>query len=1025
MHLRKSLARIYAATTVLVAVGAQTPGPIIDLGYAQYQGTVNPATNITNFMGMRYAAAPIGDLRFRAPQPPANVTGVQQATTQPNQCFQASSGVSPTNPLRARAAQIISTEDCLFLNVYFPSDAAGNPPATDLPTVVWIHGGGYLAGNGNSNGEDIIRQGNRGVIVVTIQYRLGVFGFLPGAAVKRNGALNAGLLDQDFALRWVNRHISKFGGDASKVTIWGESAGAGSVLQQVIANGGQTKPQLFRGAMTSSTFLPSQYRYNDRIPEVSSCQFCTTAVDSMACLRAVDANVLETANTNINRAGFFGTFVFVPVVDGTFIRQRATEALLQRKVNGKALFAVTNTFEGTVFVNQTASQTASQYALNLFPGFSTLQANTVGALYRNVGDQLFQVNAVQGESIFICPSYYILRAFPGRSFKGEFAIPPGLHGNDIAYYFPNGNAPPFNNPSFVNAFAQSFTSFVINLDPNIKVDPTTITPRWNPFAFGNTEMLFNKTEAGVPVVRPITTSNDLLLRCHGSTHTPGPIIDLGYAQYQGVVNPATNIANFMGMRYAAAPIGDLRFRAPQPPANVTGVQQATALPNQCFQSGGGVSATNPFRTRAAQIISTEDCLFLNVYFPSDAAGNPSATHLPIVVWIHGGGYIAGNGNSNGEDIIRQSNRGVVVVTIQYRLGVFGFLPGAAVKRNGALNAGLLDQDFALRWVNRHISKFGGDASKVTIWGESAGAGSVLQQVIANGGQTKPQLFRGAMTSSTFLPSQYRYNDRIPELLFSEVAAQSDCTTAADSMACLRAADANVLETVNNNINGAGFFGTFVFVPVVDGTFIRQRATEALLQRKVNGKALFAVTNTFEGTVFVNQTASQTASQYALNLFPGFSTLQANTVGALYRNVGDQLFQVNAVQGESIFICPSYYILRAFPGRSFKGEFAIPPGLHGNDFAYYFPTGNPPPFNNPTFVNAFAQSFTSFVINLDPNIKVDPTTITPRWNPFVFGNTEMLFNKTEAGVPVVRPITTSNDLLLRCQFWESVGALTGQ
>ncbi|KAJ7227700.1 Alpha/Beta hydrolase protein [Mycena rebaudengoi] len=268
----------------------------------------------------------------------------------------------------------------------------------------------------------------------------------------------------------------------------------------------------------------------------------------------------------------------------------------------------------------------------------------------------------------------------------------------------------------------------------------------------------------------------------------------------------------------------------------------------------------------------------------------------------------------------------------------------------------------------------------------------------------------------------RYNDRIPELLFSEVVAQTNCAKTKDSMACLRAVDVNTLETANTNINGAGFYGTAMFVPVIDGTFIRQRATEALLQRK---KALFAVTNTFEGTVFVNQTASQTASQYALNLFPGFGTLQANTVGALYRNVGDQLFQVNAVLGESILICPSYYILRAFLGRSFKGEFAIPPGLHGIDIAYYFPTGNPPPFNNPSFVNAFAQSFTSFVINLDPNIKVDPTTITPRWNPFAFGNTEMLFNKTEAGVPVVRPIPTSNDLFLRCQFWESVGALTGQ
>ncbi|KAJ6463192.1 Alpha/Beta hydrolase protein [Mycena vulgaris] len=498
-----------------------------------------------------------------------------------------------------------------------------------------------------------------------------------------------------------------------------------------------------------------------------------------------------------------------------------------------------------------------------------------------------------------------------------------------------------------------------------------------------------------------------------------PIVDLGYAQYQGTVNTAINVTNFLGIRYAAAPLGDLRFRAPQPPANVTGVQLATVQPNECLQAPTGASSTNPLETRATQIVATEDCLFLNVYYPSDGAGTP-LTDLPTLVWIHGGGYLAGAASSsNGEDIIRQSNRGVVVVLIQYRL-----LPGAAVKQDGSLNAGLLDQDFALRWVNTHITKFGGSPSKVTIWGESAGAGSVLQHVIANDGQTEPQLFRGAITSSTFLPSQYRFDDRVPELLFSEVVAQSNCTTAADWMACLRAADASVLETANNNINRGGFFGTFLLVPVIDGEFITQRPTIALLEGKVNGEALLAVTNTFEGTSFVDQSTTVTAAQYSLNLFPGFGTAQADTVGELYADVGNQLFQVNAVQGESIFICPTYYILNAFQGRSFKGEFAIPPGRHGNDLAYYFPGGSTPPFNNTAFINAFAQSFTSFIVNLDPNIKVDPTTITPQWELFDVNNTEMLFNMT-AGVPVVQPITTSDALLERCQFWDSVGNLTAQ
>ncbi|KAJ7505618.1 Alpha/Beta hydrolase protein [Mycena galericulata] len=424
-----------------------------------------------------------------------------------------------------------------------------------------------------------------------------------------------------------------------------------------------------------------------------------------------------------------------------------------------------------------------------------------------------------------------------------------------------------------------------------------------------------------------------------------------------------------------------------------------------------------------------------VFFPSDATGVPVGS-LPTIVWIHGGGYASGAGSMyRGTDLINQSNRGVVVVTIQYRLGVFGFLSGEEVKRNGALNAGLLDQDFALRWVNKHISKLGGDPSKVTIWGQSAGAGSVLQHIIANNGQTKPQLFRGAITSSAFLPSQYNYNDRIPELLYSEVVAQTNCSAAADSMACLRAADASALETANANINADAFYGLWTWVPVVDG---KQRPTRAFAKGKVNGEALLSVGNAFEGVSFVNQSTGATANatQYALNVFPKFGPVQADTVGKLYAGLGTQLFQENAIQGESILICPTYFALQAFAGRSFKGEFSIPPATHGSDVLYYFPSIAidfpeltagffPPKFNNTAFIDAFAQSFTSFAISLDPNVKVDPKTITPKWNTWDIGRTEMLFNKTDSGEPVVKTVTTSDALLERCRFWNSVGNLTGQ
>ncbi|KAK6996810.1 carboxylic ester hydrolase [Favolaschia claudopus] len=518
------------------------------------------------------------------------------------------------------------------------------------------------------------------------------------------------------------------------------------------------------------------------------------------------------------------------------------------------------------------------------------------------------------------------------------------------------------------------------------------------------------------------------------TIAAGPIIDLGYAQYQGSVNTTTNVATFLGVRYATPPLGNLRFRAPQPPQNITGVQQATAFPNGCWQAPPGLSSTNPLRSRALDIGMSEDCLFLNVYYPSDTAGVPIAS-LPVIAWIHGGGYISGSASIfRGTDIIAQSNRGVVVVAIQYRLGLFGFLPGAEVKNNGALNAGLLDQDFALRWVNKHIAKFGGDPSKVTIWGESAGAGSVLQHIVANDGNTQPQLFRAAITSSTFLPSQYNYNDRIPELLYSEVVSQTGCSSAADSLTCLREIDPVIMVLVNVAINVAAFYGTWTMVPVVDGEFITQRPTLALAHGKVNGEGLLSVTNSFEGTSFVDQSTAATANatQYALELFPNFEDAQAANVGALYANVGSPLSQNDAIMGESIFICPTYYLLDAFAGRSYKGEFAIPPALHGQDQAYYFPSllvDQPNVvgtlYNNTAFIDAFAQSFTSFAISLDPNIKVDPTTITPAWNKWEAGHTEMLFNKTEQDVPVVKPVMTDETLLNRCRFWQSESQQTAQ
>ncbi|KAJ7262675.1 Alpha/Beta hydrolase protein [Mycena haematopus] len=516
-------------------------------------------------------------------------------------------------------------------------------------------------------------------------------------------------------------------------------------------------------------------------------------------------------------------------------------------------------------------------------------------------------------------------------------------------------------------------------------------------------------------------------RTVNSVPTPSPVVDLGYTQYQGVVNTSLGITSFLGIRYAYPPTGNLRFQAPEKPPTFSGVQLATTDAPACFQGGlghlGGQSLTNPVTARDDSEQS-EDCLFLSVYTPNL---KPKVL-LPTIVWIHGGGYVLGSASDyNGADIVQESNNGVVVVVIQYRLGLFGFLAGKQVESDGALNAGLLDQQFALRWVNTNIEKFGGNPAEVTLWGESAGAGSAILHMIANNGKTSPSLFRAIMTSSSFLPSQYPYDAPIPQTLFNDVATQTGCANATN-LTCLRTVDSATLATVNSNIITAGFAGTFTFVPVVDKTFITQTLTTAFAQGEVNKARVFSVTNSNEGFIFVPQTVDFNITNYAQQLFPLLSATQAKSVASAYSSSGTPAEQATAIYGESTITCPTYLLLNAFPGQVYKGEMAVTPGVHGEDVLYYYPdfTALPtaPPFENAAFATAFSQGFVSFAANLDPNSKLraSMTPLWSRWSPSA--PLEMVFNQTN-NEPAIAIGSTSPGLLARCAFWKSLSNVIAQ
>jgi len=179
---------------------------------------------------------------------------------------------------------------------------------------------------------------------------------------------------------------------------------------------------------------------------------------------------------------------------------------------------------------------------------------------------------------------------------------------------------------------------------------------------------------------------------------------------------------FLGIPYAAPPVGDLRWKPPAPVAKWSGMRQATEFGAHCMQ--GKVFDDMNFRDAGG----SEDCLTLNVWVPT----KPSRAKLPVMVWIYGGGFVAGTTSEPRQDGTHLAQQGVVVVSMNYRLGIFGFFvhPELAKEsgRNSAGNYGLLDQVAALHWVHDNIAAFGGDPANVTIFGESAGSFSVSAQM---------------------------------------------------------------------------------------------------------------------------------------------------------------------------------------------------------------------------------------------------------------------------------------------------------
>lgn len=238
---RRASAAFIASITTVAAVmcggGAQAAGPVVTIAQGQLNGAASEGVEI--FMGIPYAKPPVGDLRWREPQPPAGWTAPRDATRPGAVCMQ---------PVRAGGSGPSPSEDCLFVNVWRP---AGAKPSAKLPVMLWYHGGGYVGGSGSAtDGRPLAR---KGVILVSLNYRLGDLGVFAHPALTAespNGLTgNYTLMDQIAALKWVRANISAFGGDPGNITIFGFSSGAQSVNTLMVS---PASKGLFAKAITQS-----------------------------------------------------------------------------------------------------------------------------------------------------------------------------------------------------------------------------------------------------------------------------------------------------------------------------------------------------------------------------------------------------------------------------------------------------------------------------------------------------------------------------------------------------------------------------------------------------------------------------------------------------------------------------------------------------------------------------------------------------------------------------------------------------
>lgn len=323
----------------------------------------------------------------------------------------------------------------------------------------------------------------------------------------------------------------------------------------------------------------------------------------------------------------------------------------------------------------------------------------------------------------------------------------------------------------------------------------------------------------------------LLQACDSSKTDADPtVVSVKQGVLKGYNQSHSEVLSFKGIPYAAAPIGENRWRAPQPLASWKGVKKVDDFGHKCMQN----PLFSDMQFRASGM--SEDCLFLNIWAPVQ----PSETQLPVLVYFYGGGFVTGDGSEKRYDGADMASKGIITVTVNYRLGVFGFFAhpelSAETDYNGSGNYGLMDQQAALKWVAENIAVFGGDPKRITIAGESAGSISTSAHLFS--ADSIPYI-SGAVSESGSILGDFLMP--LEEAEQQGVKLAEALGLANDSIKNLRSLNAQALL---GQATDAGFSW---FRPNIDGAFLSASPKKLLAQKHFADIPLIAGVNSQEGS----------------------------------------------------------------------------------------------------------------------------------------------------------------------------------